>query len=359
MAVEKSVFLNDEQIDSFIAEYYGMSNNAISKIAEGSANCYKIANSRGVFFLKELQKKFEAEAVQNEIKICRIVQDFGIPASEFIEAKNANQYAVSYKGHWFHLQKYIDGHMYKRNTVPDSLLPETAAMLGRINLALENTVSLPEGFPDSWITNWTSDMSLKKYADIIERTSASKMDGEQKNDIIAACQKKIQLLNLIQLHDQFPLTNNHNDNHLKYVNLKRVNSHGDYNNQQILYDRDNVNKIKAVIDFSSAERLPAVWEIIRSYTYSSSECASGDEIDCCRLKAYIDSYLKYVPLSLFDVSNMAGFYYYSLLRSTFGLNSQDKSVIEFGLWRTRLCEYLSESYNDIDLYLMREYKGIL
>ena len=56
---------------------------------------------------------------------------------------------------------------------------------------------------------------------------------------------------------------------------------------------------------------------------------------------------------------MAGFYYYNLLRSSFGLNSKDEKTIEFAVWRTNLCKYLSSKYKEIDMFLHEQYKGVL
>lgn len=114
MAVEKSVFINNNQINIFLSQNYGFKNNEIFRINEGSANCYKIINKHGEFFLKEFQKKFDRQSIKREIEICKIVQDIGVPTSEFIVSKN-DGYILEHKGHCFHLQKYIDGYMFERN----------------------------------------------------------------------------------------------------------------------------------------------------------------------------------------------------------------------------------------------------
>ena len=203
---------------------------------------------------------------------------------------------------------------------------------------------MPEGFPDKWFEDWTIEKSLKKHKDILESIKASKRTTEEKEKIIEACQEKINLLKI------------YNKDYLKYKNLKIVNSHGDYSRLQILCDIAK-NKINAVIDFSGAASVPAVWEIIRSYSYGAKECINGSNIDLIKFKKYIEKYLKYGKLDLFDISNMAGFYYYNLLRSTYGLNSENRNLNDFAIWRTGLCKYLSESYNDIDLYLFNEFRG--
>lgn len=112
-------------------------------------------------------------------------------------------------------------------------------------------------------------------------------------------------------------------------------------------------------DFSSAAKIPAVWELIRSYTYSAKECCDGKAVDFIKLKHYIDCYLKKFDLTQFDIDNMIKFYYFHLLRSSFGLNSTDEEMIAFGLWRANLCEYLSKVYQDLTDYLHMQYAGQL
>lgn len=345
MAVEKSVFINNDQINSFLSQNYGFENNEIFRINEGSANCYKIINKHGEFFLKEFQKKFDRQTLKREIEICKIVQDIGVTTSEFVAAKN-DDYILEHKGHCFHLQKYIDGYMFERNNFNDPLLFESAEILGKIHLGLSGVDFLPNGFPEEWFEGWSKEKSIKKHELIIENIINSQRDRTEKIKILEACETKIRLLK------------KYNDDHLKYSKLKRVNSHGDYNNLQILCDQSK-EKIIAIIDFSSAAYVPAVWEIIRSYSYSAKECIDGSNINFQKFKKFIDKYLNNSILDLFDVANMAGFYYYNLLRSTYGLTSENKKLVEFAFWRTKLCEYLSTNYQDIDSFLESVYKGVL
>ena len=343
MSVERSVFSDNSELAMFLRKNYGMEDCFVLKIDEGSANCYKIENARGSFFLKEFQKKFDRCSIEREIEVCKLVRDIGVPTSEFIAGLD-NKYVFEYNGHCFHLQKFIEGYMFAGNDFNDEVLYESAELLGKINLGLANIDFLPEGFPDKWFEDWTIEKSLKKQKDILESIKASKRTTEEKEKIIEACQEKINLLKI------------YNKDYLKYKNLKIVNSHGDYSRLQILCDIAK-NKINAVIDFSGAASVPAVWEIIRSYSYGAKECINGSNIDLIKFKKYIEKYLKYGKLDLFDISNMAGFYYYNLLRSTYGLNSENRNLNDFAIWRTGLCKYLSESYNDIDLYLFNEFRG--
>ncbi len=225
----------------------------------------------------------------------------------------------------------------------DTILFESAEILGKIHLGLKDIDYLADGFPKDWFYDWSVEKSISKHKKIIFDTKNS--NSKYADKIVNACEIKIDLLN------------EYCDDYLKYSKLTKVNSHGDYNHLQILCDTKQ-DRIKAIIDFSSAECIPAVWEIIRSYSYGASEC-SDLKINLKKFKQYIDRYLKQGKLSLFDVSNMAGFYYYNLLRSTYGFNSNSDNLIEFALWRTEFCEYLSRYYKDIDKFLHKEYESIL
>ena len=50
-------------------------------------------------------------------------------------------------------------------------------------------------------------------------------------------------------------------------------SHGDYTSIKLVFDK---GEFKQVLDFSSARKLPIVWEIIRSYTSMDKECIFGN-----------------------------------------------------------------------------------
>ena len=339
MAVEKSIFLNNDDIALFINKRYDIKPICIEALSGGSANCYKILCKNGAFFLKEFQDKFNKNTLENEIFVRQELVKNGIPTSNFIKSIN-DDYIVEKNGRFFHLQGYIDGVTLGRNCFEPPLLFESAKMLGKINQCLSNIDALPDGFPDSWFDEWDKRKSIKKHTDILKNIESSELRDDLKQKVISACHKKIDLLE------------KYNFDYLVYKQLKKVNSHGDYNNLQIICEKD-LSKIKAVIDFSSTSYIPAVWEIIRSYTYSAKECVDGNDIDLHSLKAYLDQYLKYYDLPLFDISNMTGFYYYHLLRSSFGLNSTDEKTIEFALWRTNLCDYLSKTHQEIDEFLIQ------
>lgn len=343
MAMEKSVFHGEAMIRDFITAHYDLHPTAIEKLDLGSANCFKISCDGGEFFLKEFQSKFDMESIKREIQVCDILKST-IPTSVFVPNKQG-EVVYQENGHVFHLQTYIAGTVFRQHSYQPSQLNQEAVMLARIHQGLKNQIVLPDGFPGIWFTSWKKERSIQKYKAICAQNEAKGHADSSAGQTIAACQRKIQLLNA------------YDEDVTKFMRLSKTNSHGDYNNLQIIFDERE--RISAVIDFSSAAYLPAVWEIIRSYTYSAEECLHGDCIDLESLCRYIDAYLTVGSLTLFDVVHMAEFYYYSLLRSTYGLNAKEADLVEFGLWRTRLCIYLSEHYKEIGEYMYKNYAGQL
>lgn len=343
MATEQSIFHTEEMINDFLTTHYGLQAISIQKVDLGSANCFKIVSDRGVYFLKEFQSKFSVEMIKREIDACEILQPI-IPTSQFI--KNKQGHVISEEsGRILHLQKYIEGTVYNQNSYDQPQLDQEAIILAKIHQGLENKINLPDGFPDGWFTVWTKDNSIRKYKKICAQHEAIRTRELFADRIITACEKKVKMLT------------EYSADVTKFMKLSKVNSHGDFNNLQIIFD--NHKRIAAVVDFSSVTYLPAVWEIIRSYTYSAKECVNGDCIDLVSLKKYIDAYLSIRSLPLFDVVHMAEFYFYNLLRSSYGLDATEENISEFGLWRTQLCSYLSNNYKIIGEFMYNTYAGTL
>ena len=108
-----------------------------------------------------------------------------------------------------------------------------------------------------------------------------------------------------------------------------------------------------MIDFSAACQLPAIWEIIQSYTYAEPKCAKA-QIDTSNLKNYVLLYQEHAALSRYDLEMMPYMYYLQLVRSRYGYreylickSENRKSLIEFGLWRTDMCRWLEKYAVDL------------
>ena len=125
-------------------------------------------------------------------------------------------------------------------------------------------------------------------------------------------------------------------------------SHGDYTSCPLICDEDHV---KAVIDFASAAKLPAVWEIMRSYIQAGA-CRNGEALDIGDFAQYVKEYMKYSPLSKRDLEAMPYVYLFQLSRSAYGYEEylitkteNRDALLEFAFWRTDICR---EIYRNAD-----------
>ena len=194
MPVENSVFGKLNDVSNFILNNYGFLPTQVTKLSRGSANCFKIVHENKNFFLKELQEKFTRESLEREIALCQIIKRSGIPTSEFVKTVNGG-YICEESGHLLHMQIFIDGHTYERNRFEDSLLFQSADLLGRIHCSLANVNFLPEGFSENWFVNWNIKDSLKKYMDIKDKVKHADLRKDLQEKVIRACDTKINLLN--------------------------------------------------------------------------------------------------------------------------------------------------------------------
>lgn len=348
MSLEKSVF-TEETIKEYIYNNYHIKTINVCKQNIGSANCYKIISKDGIYLLKEFQSKYKKSDIEREITVCNYLNQHGISCSDFIQNADEN-YINVFKEKTIHLQTFVEGKTFQMNCVPDTILFKEAGLLGRINKCLENFLKLPIGFNSSWFVSWNSDESINMYKKIIYHTE--KLDDINiKAKIIEDCEFKIKLLSNMTLDE-------------RYCKLTQGNSHGDYNNFQLICSD---NDIKSVIDFSGAAYVPLVWEVMRSYTYSAEECRNAKDMDFEKFKKYIDAYLKENELTLLDVEMMPYFYYFNIVRSAYGypqyinscLESNPFDIIDFAVWRTEFCRWLYKNKDELSQFLKNQYKGIL
>ena len=339
MSIERSIFNSKEEALNFVQSKYGLVPTNVERVRGGSANCYRLTVGDVYYFLKEFPYNFDKTALLREAKVCQMLEEKGVPTSVFIKTLK-NDDTCAYRGRVFHLQKFLDG--VALGKLSQEQLSASAEMLSSVHNALEEADFLRVAFRDEWFDNWTKEASIDRHRNIMEKLPLSKKAVMYQKRAADACQVKI---NLLRAYDY---------DSMNFKRLKKVNTHGDYNPLQILWDEKG-EKITAVVDFSDAAKLPAVWEIARSYTLSAKECDRGERIDPASLWLYLQKYLEKAELSLFDIENMLPFYYYNLLRSTYGLDLTSKSALEFALWGTRLCQYLSVNERNITQYLREKY----
>jgi Ser/Thr protein kinase RdoA (MazF antagonist) len=272
------------------------------------------------------------EMVGVEPALTRFVRTRGVPTADFVRAMTG-VYVWEYRGHVFHLQRFVEGTIYPQNGGPDWLIRESAMVLGKLHHALVEFAPLPEAFESRWFTQWDIERNRATYLAL--RESAKKLpSGDIRNRIIADMDDKIRLLSDVAKYRINP------------AGFTRSNSHGDYHILQCICGESS---IRAVIDFSSASALPVAWEVIRSYSYADPKCADG-QLDSRGLKAYIQHYRTYFPLTRYDLEMMPYLYHFQLVRSAYGYREymtnremSGESLLRFALWRTELCRWLSQN----------------
>jgi len=334
MALEKSV-LTYESIDNILRNHFKINILHAEKIPLGSANCYKIHTDGQKYFLKEFQSSFTTDSIVREAALVNFLSDKGFATSRFICNTNGQPFTV-YKGHIICLEEFIDGHTYGYDNFPSELLIECAGTLGILHSVMKG-YSLPIDMDKKWLSDFSPEKLSFQYSSLAD---IAKSRGEDKysETIVSDLEYKSALAFRCSEYIRF------------FEGITYSPTHGDYQGCQLICEN---TKIKAVIDFSSARTLPAVWEIMRSFVQTSSSRATK-KIDADRLCEYVAEYMKHSPLTKADLAAMPYVYLFQLARSRFGYpqylttDSEDRTgLLKFATWRTDICRELEENAGNI------------
>lgn len=347
MALEHSV-LNEQKIVELIKEYWNISVVQVEKMPLGSANCYRITGESDCYFLKEFQSEFQSEDLIREAQLTTFLAKHGIPTAQFIPTTDGKMHIV-HQGHCICLQEYIDGTQFGYYDFPRELLKKEAAMLGKIHQCLSE-YDLPMGMDDKWTDLFSVDVVKEKYDGLLcelEKHTEDVLYERIKEDLLY----KKELAEYCEEIKKY------------YDGITYVSTHGDYQACQLIFEGE---EIKAVIDFSAANRIPAVWEVMRSYVQSSIQSRGDAKIDIEEFCEYVTEYMKCFPLTEKDLKAMPYVYLFQLARSRFGYiqyltsDSEDREgLIKFAFWRTAVCREVKEKAEDIVAALLdRMSKGM-
>lgn len=334
MALEKSELTNGK-ISYLMKDFYDIDVRKVSYINSGSANIYKIYSKNKVYILKEFQKKYTKDMIEQEVIINQHLIQKDFPTAIILPTKKGD-HVLSYKGIVMHLQEYIEGEVLDPNSYPIFLMKDSAKYLAKIHEDLSDMNLLYYGMSkDKW-----SPKEIKRKIEQINNLVTQYIENTHINDDI-----KKQVIKDLKYKKEFLLQNKNN---ISLDKLTIKNSHGDYNTNQIIIQDQ---KIKAVIDFTGATALPVCWEIMRSYSYSDPECKNGT-ISVVNLINYIKEYLKIGNLEKYDLYNMTDFYIWQISTSLFGykeyLENQEEELLNFAIWRTKHQKALIDNKNYID-----------
>ena len=324
MALEKSV-LSMEKMRNFLVAEYGLHLIENHSLAFGTANCFKIHCTEGDFFLKEYQSRFTLSDVEREAELVSFLLSKGFPVARFLRTTGEKN-GVMVNGHVISIQEFITGNTYQ-NHLPHPLLLESAKYLGMMHRYLKD-YPMKTDMNQEWVDRFSAKEysgKCSKFLDILEENKSDPNYKRIYKDLIF----KKELCCYIEKLKPY------------YIGITYTPTHGDYSACQLVCDE---GRIKAIIDFSSAASLPAVWEIMRSYMQSSGTCREGIPFAITDLILYVREYLKYFPLSKRDLTAMPYVYLFQLARSLYGYkeylitkSENRNALIEFAFWRTDVC----------------------
>lgn len=333
--LEASIF-NEDSLKKFLLQNYHLEVFKVEFLNRGSANLFSLNNNQ--YILKEYQSRYDEESIKNEVEIIRHLRQKNMPVSVFLPNVR-NEFFTKYRNRLMIVEEFIEGEVRGNHTGDFICLIDSAQMLGRLVIALEDlNVSLPVMDVKKWFLQETVDKSIRKYEELLCMVP----DNFYGTQILIDLKDKIAMLRNFDMYDVFD----------KLDSLTIKNTHGDYNVLQFIYQE---NKIKAVLDFASATRMPIVWELIRSYSYIDRNVIDG-EFDLNYFKKYVDEFCRFVHLNRDDIQCMPYIYLAQLLHSDYGYKQYLKdhskiSLLEFGFFRTKLCRYLFTNAKKIISFL--------
>ena len=331
MSIEKSVF-DQDKMQSFLLQEYGFHLHAMRHLPLGTANCFQISCTEGTYFFKEYQKGFHIQDVKRETELVEYLYSTGFPVARFIGTVTGDS-CILFEGHVISIQEYLEGESYL-NDLPHDLLKESAKYLGILHSVLKE-YPMESSLDEKWAESISVDSVNEKYDRLIRALEEERSDPKYSR-IKADFHFKKELFGHIEDMKKY------------FSGITYTPSHGDYTACQLICDK---NHVKAVIDFSSAAKLPAIWEIMRSYIQSGA-CRDGKSFDIEDFAQYVKEYMKYSPLTKRDLEAMPYVYLFQLSRSAYGYEEYliDKTenrdaLLDFALWRTDICR---EVYNKAD-----------
>ncbi|MGN1346583.1 MAG: phosphotransferase, partial [Eubacteriales bacterium] len=259
MALEKSI-LSLESIRILLRMNYGMEADKIEKLPLGSANCYKVSASEGTLFLKEFQSDFPEEALCREAELVNFLKQRHFPTAAILPLRDGSLY-FRHSGRLVYVQEFLEGRTYT-NDLPKPLLMQAAELLGRLHSLLLG-FELPREMDSGWLTSYSAEKTAAQYDNLLTILEDFRSDPNYERIREDLLWKRTFAAQNAALRSS-------------YEGITYRASHGDYTAMQFLCGEE---EIKAVVDFSRAAVLPAVWEIMRSYVQSCGACKNGTAFD--------------------------------------------------------------------------------
>ena len=367
MALEKSV-LSENRIRE-IMKQYGLTMLAVRKLSLGSANCFAVRCTEGTYFLKEYQSEITLAEVEREAAVTEYLAGKDFPVARFLrtlegevcieekalsgcEADGAGtsdgEACIEANRHILSVQEYIEGETYL-NDLPKPLFKESAKYLGMLHTALSD-YPMERDMDEQWLAGFSVEDAVAKFDKLLRvLDEGNEAEIRDVNILRTLARIRADLSYKKELVRKLPQWKHY------FEGITYTPTHGDYTACQLICEGD---KVKAVIDFSAAMCLPAVWEIMRSYVQSGGACRDGAPFDTADFVSYVREYRKYAPLTERDLAAMPYVYLYQLSRSSYGYKeflvtkTENKNdLLRFAFWRTAICREIERKAEEISAAL--------
>lgn len=324
--------IRQEEIETLLLMQYGFHLNAVKKSAVGAgSDTWFLGCAEGDFVLK-FPVASEINHPELEPQLCAFLRKSGIPACDFVKNHAGSCVSVDRSGRIFTLQRHLPGQTLEWNSASETILLESAELLGKIHSVLRNYPALPEGIGANFFANMTPQRALTSYHNSLA-TAIQRGDSEIADELEWH----------IDLMERFPAWT------FDLNRLTLCNTHGDYFISQFLCETGHLT---AVIDWTTACVHPVIWKIMRSFVYGAPCCANG-EIDPQLLERYITAYCRYGMLNAYDRENIYKLYFYQIAvcdyyGQYYASNADNREIY---LQQARLATKLLKH---MDLYIQRE-----
>ena len=277
--------------EKIIWEQYNLHLYSAQRAATGAGSDTWFLRCREGSYVLKFPADSEINHPEAEPELCTFLRTHGIPACDFLKNKNGSYLSQNSDGRVFTVQRRFSGITPEWNCASETLLLESAELLGKIHSVLQEYPILPEGIGAGFFAAMTPQRALTSYRCSL-KTAVEIGDDEAAADLEWR----------IAFMEQFPLW----QFDLKKLTLR--NTHGDYFISQFICENGHLS---AVIDWTTACVHPVIWEIMRSFVYGAACCADG-KIDNRLLKKYIDAYCFYGTLNDYDMENINKVYFYQI-----------------------------------------------
>lgn len=334
--------LNGGRITDLLRFHYGIHCVGVERLRLGSANCYRVTDGEKFYFLKEFQSDFPEDDISREAGVLSHLAAQGIPVARMLPTRHG-EWLTRCEGHLITLSEYVTGITYGYDDMPAHRLVALAEMLGRLHATLQD-YPLPVDMGKEWLDAYRAEDAARKYDELL---AVAKTRGNDPNTprVVADLEYKRELAWRCEDYKKY------------YDGVTYTPTHGDYQGCQLIWREDG---IRAVIDFSSARTLPAVWEVMRSFVQSSDICRREARIELTAFCDYVRTYMHHFPLTDADLRAMPYVYLFQLARSRYGYpqylegaSEDSEGLLRFATWRTVMCREVESRAEEISRAMLK------